>query len=126
MRNPPFEAKLFAEWLNGKGACREALKWQHGRTLRETWDQCVRGDWLEWLLLACGSQWTAPAWAEYRRATAPALAEYERATAPALAEYERVTAAAWAEYRRATAPALAEYQRVKADAIRALVPYPFE
>ena len=104
MRNPPFEAELFAKWLNDEGACREALKWQHGRTLRETWDQCVRGDWLEWLLAACGSQWTSPA----------------------LAEYNRVKAAAWAEYNRVNAPALAEYQRVTADAIRTLIPYPFE
>jgi len=104
MRNPPFEAKLFATWLNDKLACREALKWQHGRTLREAWDQCVRGDWLEWLLAACGSQWTSPA-----------LAEYQRVKAAALAEYQRMNAAAWDEY-----------QRVNADAIRTLIPYPFE
>ena len=81
MRNPPFEADLFAKWLNDESACLEALKWQHGRTLRETWDQCVRGNWLDWLLNACGYQWTAAAWAEYQRVTAPALAEYERVTA---------------------------------------------
>ena len=148
MKNPPFEAQAFAKWLNGKGACRESLKWQHGKTLRETWDTCERGDWLEWLLNACGYQWTAPAWAEYGRVTAPALAEYGRVKAQAWAEYERVTAPAWAEYERVaapalaeygrvtapalaeygrvTAPALAEYERVTADTIRMLIPYPFK
>jgi hypothetical protein len=114
MNNPPFEADAFAKWLNDEGACRESLKWQHGKTLRETWDSCERGDWLEWLLLNCNYRWTAPAWAEY-----------ERVTAPALAEYRRVTATAWAEYERVKAPAWAEYERVKADTIRTLIPYPF-
>jgi len=115
MKNPPMEAQAFAKWLNNEGACRESLKWQHGKTLRETWDTCQREDWLEWLLKACGYQWTAPA-----------LAEYERVTAPALAEYERVRDRAWAEYDRVTAPALAEYQRVRADTIRTFIPYPFK
>ena len=126
MKNPPFEAQAFAKWLNGKGACRESLKWQHGKTLRETWDTCERGDWLEWLLNACGYQWTAPALAEYGRVKAQAWAEYERVTAPALAEYERVKAPAWAEYARVKATAWAEYERVKADTIRRLIPYPFK
>ena len=148
MKNPPMEAQAFAKWLNNEGACRESLKWQHGKTLRETWDTCQREDWLEWLLKACGYQWTAPALAEYQRVTAPALAEfqrvgapalaeyervrdrawaeYERVTAPALAEYERVGAPALAEYERVTAPALAEYQRVRADTIRTFIPYPFK
>ena len=137
MKNPPMEAQAFAKWLNNEGACRESLKWQHGKTLRETWDTCQREDWLEWLLKACGYQWTAPALAEYQRVTAPAwaeyervkdpaLAEYQRVTAPALAEYERVRDRAWAEYERVTAPALAEYQRVRADTIRTFIPYPFK
>ena len=115
MKNPPMEARAFAKWLNDEGACRESLKWQHGKTLRETWDTCQRGNWLEWLLNACRYQWKAPAWAEYERVTAPALAEYERVKDHALAEYERVTA-----------HALAEYERVKADTIRTLIPYPFK
>ena len=115
MNNPPMEAQAFANWLNGGRACRESLKWQQGKTLREAWDTCERGDWLEWLLRACGYQWKAPALAEYNRVTAPALAEYNRVTAPALAEYERVTAPAWAEY-----------ERVKAETIRTLIPYPFK
>ena len=137
MKNPPMEAQAFAEWLNGERACRESLKWQHGKNLCETWDTCQRGDWLEWLLNTCGYQWTAQALAEYarvkasalaeyERVTAPAWAEYERVTAPALDEYERVLALAWAEYQRVTAPALAEYQRVTADTIRTLTPYPFK
>ena len=115
MKNPPMEARAFAKWLNDEGACRESLKWQHGKTLRETWDTCQRGNWLEWLLNACRYQWKAPAWAEYERVKAPALAEYRRVTATALAEYERVQAHAGAEY-----------ERVKADTIRTLIPYPFK
>jgi hypothetical protein len=104
MKNPPMEASAFAKWLNDQGSCKEALKWQSGKTLRETWDTCQRGDWLEWLLNACGYQWKAPA-----------SAEYQRVKALASAEYERVTALAWAEY-----------ERVKADTIRTLIPYPFK
>ena len=131
------EAAAFAKWLNDQGACREALKWQSGKSLRETWDNCERGDWLEWLLNACNYNWTAPALAEYERVTATAMAEYERVKAPAWAEYERVTATAWAEYERVKAPAWAEYkrvkatawaeyERVKATAIRNIIPYPFD
>jgi cell division septum initiation protein DivIVA len=126
MNNPPMEAQAFAKWLNEHGACRESLKWQHGKTLREIWDTCQRGDWLEWLLTACGYQWKAPAWAEYQRVTATARAEYQRVTATALAEYERVKATARAEYERVTDTAWAEYERVKADTIRTLIPYPFK
>ena len=73
MKNPPMEARAFAKWLNDEGACRESLKWQHGKTLRETWDTCQRGDWLEWLLNACGYQCTAQAWAEYQRVKAETI-----------------------------------------------------
>ena len=148
MNNPPMEAQALAKWLNDEGACRASLKWQHGKNLRETWDTCQRGDWLEWLLNACGYQWKAPAWAEcqrvkdlawaeYQRVKAPAWAEYQRVKALALAEYQRVEDLAWAEYRRVEALALAEYQRVKAlawaeyqrveaDTIRTILPYPFK
>ena len=78
MKNPPMEARAFAKWLNDEGAGRESLKWQHGKTLRETWDTCQRGNWLEWLLNACRYQWKDHAGAEYERVTAPAWAEYER------------------------------------------------
>ena len=78
------EAAAFAKWLNDQGACREVLKWQSGKSLRETWDNCERGDWLEWLLNACNYNWTAPAWAEYERVTATAWAEYERVKATAI------------------------------------------
>ena len=134
---PPNEAEAFAEWINDQGACQDALKWQHGKTLRETWDTCDRGNWLEWLLESCNYQWSAPAlaefqrvkataWAEFQRVKATAWAEYERVEAPALAEYERVEATALAEFQRVKAPALAEYERVKAATIRAIIPYPFE
>jgi len=120
------EAQAFAKWLNDEGACRESLKWQHGKTLRETWDTCQRGDWLEWLRGDCGYQWKDPALAEYKCVKALAWAEYERVKALAWAEYERVTAPALAEYERVKALALAEYERVKADTIRTLIPYPFK
>ena len=81
MKNPPMEAQAFAKWLNNEGACRESLKWQHGKTLRETWDTCQRDDWLEWLLKACGYQRTAPALAEYERVRDRAWAEYQRVRA---------------------------------------------
>ena len=93
----------FAAWLKQHHACEETLTWAADKTLRAVWDTCERGDWLEWLLFACGYRWEPPA-----------LAEYERVKAPALAKYERVTATA-----------LAEYTRVAADTIRMLVPYPF-
>lgn len=75
------DAQAFAKWLSDRGACREVLKWQSGKTLRETWDTCERGDWLEWLLSACNYQRTAQAWAEYERMTAQAWAECERVKA---------------------------------------------
>jgi len=81
MKNPPMDAQAFANWLNDEGACRESLKWQHGKNLRETWDTCQCGDWLEWLLDACGYQWKAPALAEYKCVKALAWAEYERVKA---------------------------------------------
>ena len=111
MKNPPMEASEFSMWLNNEGACRESLKWQHGKTLRETWDTCERGDWLEWLLEVCGYQWTAQDRTEYERMTDQAWDEFERA---------------WAQYKRVTDQAWAEYDRVTADTIRALIPYPFE
>ena len=136
MKNPPMDAQAFAKWLKDQCACGEALKWQHGKTLRETWDSCERGDWLEWLLSNCNYKWKDLALAEYERVKAQALAErermtdqawaeYERVKDLAWAEYERVKAPAWAEYERVTAPAWAEYERVTADTIRMLVPYPF-
>jgi hypothetical protein len=36
----------FQALLNDLGACREARRWARGRTLREAWDACERGDWL--------------------------------------------------------------------------------
>ena len=90
----------FAAWLKQHHACEETLTWAADKTLRAVWDTCERGDWLEWLLCACGYRWEPPAWAEYERVTAQALAEYESVKAPAWAEYERVAATALAEYTR--------------------------
>jgi hypothetical protein len=104
-------------------ACPKARKWAKGRTLRRCWDDCPRGDWLEWLAGALGVAPTAPAWAESERVMATAWAECRRVTAPAWAEYRRVRATAWAEYERVTAPELAEYERVRATAYREAVPY---
>lgn len=30
------------------GACEEARKWAKGKTARQAWEQCERGDWLLW------------------------------------------------------------------------------
>ena len=87
MEIPPHDAQAFTKWLGDENACSEALQWQAGKTLTQTWESCERGDWLEWLLSCCGYQWTAPAWAEYQKVTAPALAKYEKVTA---AEIRRI------------------------------------
>ena len=108
------EAAAFAKWLNDKGACRESLKWQHGKTLRKTWDTCQRGDWLEWLLNACGYQWTAPAYEAYHKAAATAEKAYQKATAP---DHEA--------YHKAKATAEKAYHKAKATSIREIIPYPF-
>lgn len=42
-------AKQFDELLRRLHACEEARKWATGRTLRNAWDTCGRGDWLLWL-----------------------------------------------------------------------------
>ena len=131
------EAAAFAKWLNDEGACRESLKWQHGKTLRETWDTCQRGDWLEWLLNACGYQWKVPAYEAYQKATAPAYEAYQKATAPAEEAYQKAKATAYEAYQKATAPAYESYQKAKvpaeeayqkakATSIRGIIPYPFE
>ena len=148
MKYPPMEAAAFATWLNDEGACRESLKWQHGKTLRETWDTCERGVWLEWLLNACDYQWTAPAEEAYQKAKAPVWEAYQKAKAPAEEAYQKAKATAWEAYQKAkapvweayqkakapaeeayqkaTAPAREAYQKAKATSIREIIPYPFE
>ena len=137
MKNPPMESAAFAKWLNDQGACREALKWQRGKSLRETWDTCERGDWFEWLLNASNYHWTAPAEEAYQKATAPAWEAYQKATAPAEEAYQKAKAPAWEAYQKAKAPAEEAYQKAKAPAeeayqkatatsIREIIPYPFE
>jgi hypothetical protein len=139
MKFPPNDPKDFARWLHIKDACCEALRWQHGKTLRDTWESCKRGDWLIWLLSHSGYKWTDAARAEYLRVATVARAdEYLRVTDSALAEYLRVTTVesddeyqrvkvpAMASYRRAKTEAWASYQRSKADILRTLIPYPFE
>jgi len=110
------DAAAFAKWLNDEGACRESLKWQHGKTLRETWDTCQRGDWLEWLLNACGYQLTATAYEAYRKATATAYEAYRKAKAPAEEAYRKAKATAEEAYRKATAPAYEAYRKATAPA----------
>lgn len=34
--------------LKHNAACGEATKWCKGRTLREAWQKCERGDWMLW------------------------------------------------------------------------------
>ena len=137
MNKLPEEAQAFANWLDHEGACGEALKWQHGKTLREVWGSCERGDWLEWLLSKCGYQWTAPAEEAYEKAMAPAVEAYQKAVAPAweayqkakapaLEAYQKATAPALEAYQKATAPAWEAYQKATATAIREIIPYPFK
>ena len=116
MKFPPNDPKDFARWLHIKDACCEALRWQHGKTLRDTWESCKRGDWLIWLLSHSGYKWTDAARAEYLRVATVARAD----------EYLRVKVPAMASYRRAKTEAWASYQRSKADILRTLIPYPFE
>ena len=126
MKNPPMDAAAFAKWLNDQGACRVALKWQSGKTLRETWDTCERGDWLKWLLKACNYQWTAPAYEAYQKAKLTAYEAYLKATAPAEEAYPKAKATAKEAYLKATAPAYEAYLKAKAESIRELIPYPFK
>ena len=137
MRQHPIEAEVFAKWLRDEGACGESRRWSKGLDLLTKWNTCERGDWLEWLLNACGYQWTAPAWEAYRKATAPAEEAYQKATATAkeayqkataTAEeaYQKATATAWEAYQKATATAWEAYQKATATSIREIIPYPFE
>src|SRR5882672_9978527 len=43
-------AKQFSTLLKKLGACEEAVEWSAGKSLKETWEQCERGDWLLWLV----------------------------------------------------------------------------
>jgi len=43
-------AKEFATLLHNLGACSDAVKWAHGKTLHNVWNTCPRGDWLLWLV----------------------------------------------------------------------------
>ncbi len=41
--------------LKALGPCLEAYRWAiRHKTLREAWRMCERGDWMDWLLHACG------------------------------------------------------------------------
>jgi hypothetical protein len=115
VRQPPIEAEAFAKWLRDEGACGESRRWSKGLDLLTIWNTCERGDWLEWLLNACGYQWTAPAYEAYQKAKAPAYEAYQKAKAPT---YEA--------YQKAMATAEEAYQKATATSIRKIVPYPFE
>ena len=43
------EAPQFMQVLNNLGACVEAKVWAIGKTWKEVYDNCDRGDWLLWL-----------------------------------------------------------------------------
>ena len=43
-------AKQFESLLHELGACSEAVRWAHGKTLHVVWTTCKRGDWLLWLV----------------------------------------------------------------------------
>lgn len=37
------------EKLNKLHACKEAVEWCEGKTFKQAWDTCERGDWMLWL-----------------------------------------------------------------------------
>ena len=115
MEYPPIKAANFHKWLKDAGGCADCRSWSRGFDLPTIWNTCEHGDWIEWLLNACGYQWTAPAWEAYQKATAPAEEAYQKATAPAEEAYQK-----------AKAPAEEAYQKAKATSIREIIPYPFE
>lgn len=41
-------AKTFNDWLLAHHACPAARKWTNGKTARQAYRQCPRGDWLLW------------------------------------------------------------------------------
>lgn len=41
-------AKQFEQYLIKIDACPDARKWAKGKTAKEAWEQCHRGDWLLW------------------------------------------------------------------------------
>jgi len=43
------EVKEFNNYLKNADACERAIDWSNGKSLREAWEQCERGDWLLWL-----------------------------------------------------------------------------
>ena len=114
MTNPPMEAEKFHVWLKDAGGCVACRSWSRGKDLRTIWDTCQRGDWLAWLLNACGYQWTAPAYEAYHKAAATAEKAYQKATAP---DHEA--------YHKAKATAEKAYHKAKATSIREIIPYPF-
>jgi len=141
-------AAKFHVWLKVAGGCVDCRSWSKGKDLRTIWDTCQRGDWLEWLLNACGYQLTATAYEAYRKATATAYEAYRKAkapaeeayrkakataeeayrkaTAPAYEAYRKATAPAEEAYRKATVPAEEAYRKATATSIREIIPYPFE
>ena len=72
---PPNDVAGFGQWLIDHNACAEARTWAQGKDLKTVWATCERGDWMEWLLDACGYKWTATAWAEYQRVKAQTIRE---------------------------------------------------
>ena len=44
-------AKSLATLLKRLGACGDAVQWAKGKSLKEVWATCARGDWMLWL---CG------------------------------------------------------------------------
>ena len=44
-------AKRFANLLVKLEACEDAREWARGKTLAQAWRECVRADWMCWLLV---------------------------------------------------------------------------
>ena len=54
----PISNKAFTRLLREAGACSEAREWvgQHGGNSAEIWRDCVRGDWMAWIVAKEGEK----------------------------------------------------------------------
>lgn len=64
--------------LRELGACTEAVKWAHGKTLAEIWATCDRADWMLWL---CGRMVGKEGWPD-RKALVLAACDCAATTLP--------------------------------------------
>jgi hypothetical protein len=48
--------KLLLKLPDGSKACSEARKWSKSKTLKKAWKECVRADWMCWLLVTMSGE----------------------------------------------------------------------